>query len=82
MEGVSATATTAGSSQAQTAWVLALVGLPFSFCAGVGAILGVIAVFSGIAALSQRHPRKGPAIAAIALGAVDCLIAVVALASL
>jgi hypothetical protein len=76
MEGVSATATTAGSSETQTALVLALVGLPFSFCVGIGGILGLIAVFIGLSAVGKRHARGGQAIAAIAFGALDFLIAV------
>jgi hypothetical protein len=82
MEGVSATATTVGSSKAQTAIILALVGLLFSFCAGIGGILGIIAVFLGISALGERYARTGPAIAAIALGALDCLIAVIVIANM
>jgi hypothetical protein len=82
MEGVSATATTAGSSQAQTAIILAVVGLLFSFCAGIGGILGIIAVFLGISALNERYPRTGQAVAAIVLGAIDCLIAVLVVANM
>ena len=82
MEGVSATATTVGSSKAQTAVILAVVGLLFSFCAGVGGILGFIAIVLGISALGQRYVRSGPAIAAIVIGAIDCLIAVIVIAHL
>jgi DNA-directed RNA polymerase subunit M/transcription elongation factor TFIIS len=82
MEGVSATAVTSGSSLAQTAWILALVGLVFSFCAGIGGILGLVAIIMGVSALSQRYPRRGQAMAAIVLGAVDCIVSVAILANM
>jgi hypothetical protein len=83
MEGVSATAVLTTGSQGQTAWILALVGFVFSFCMGIGAILGVIAIIYGVYALNdRRNPGRTAAIAGIVLGVLDCIIALVFLANL
>jgi hypothetical protein len=82
MEGVSATAVTTGSNQAQTAWILALVGLPFSICAGIGGLLGIVAIIIGLFALNQRYARRGQAIAGIVLGIVDCIIGMAVVANM
>lgn len=77
MEGVSATAKTPVSNQAQTALILGLVGLALNACFGIGIIPGGIAIIMGISAISQRHIRnKTPAVAGIVLGLIGCFIAV------
>lgn len=82
MEGVSATAITAASSQVQTALILAVVGLFFSFCVGIGGILGLVAIILGLSTTGRRHARGGQAIAAVVIGAIDCIIAVIVLANM
>ena len=77
MEGVSSRATTSTTDRAMTACLLALFGVPLSFCGGVGSVMGVAAIVLSIQAImSAKQSRQFAAIAGLLLGLLDCIISI------